>query len=151
MERTDGERRERMVLLWIEHDEADVGLFREGLAEVGIDVDLRVVPNAVQGFSFLSRRPPFAAVPRPDLVVVDLNLPLISGQRFLEELRLKPRWRSLPVVLLTSSAKPADRERAVASGARFYTKPMTWDGIVALCGELRRAMEEGLPCACRPG
>lgn len=149
MEKVDGQR-PRPVVLWIEDDDGDVELFRQGMAEAGAAFHLVVVPNAVQGLAFLARLAPFQDVPVPDLIVVDLNLPMISGHEFIREVRLRQPRLEIPMMLLTSSLKPEDRERARRAGVGFYTKPVTWDAILELCREFARALDSGRPCGCRP-
>jgi len=85
--------------------------------------------------AFLHRQGVYHSAPRPEVIVLDLKLPRVSGYAVLAALRVDPELRSIPVVVLTSSYAPRDQERSYDLEADHYvTKPI---GLEVLAGELR--------------
>jgi DNA-binding response OmpR family regulator len=93
----------------------------------------------VEALDFLHRRPPFSDAPRPDLIILDLNLPRKSGTEVLEELQSDEALRTLPVAVLTTSAEELDVVSSYNMGANCYlTKPVDLQQFLNVV----RAMEE---------
>ena len=89
------------------------------------DILMTVVENVVAAFQYLQRRDRFSSASTPDLILLDLNLPIFSGKALLEERTRHPQWRSIPVVVFTSSQR--DRAECLALGANDYVvKPNDW-------------------------
>jgi CheY-like chemotaxis protein len=134
-------------VLYVEDNPADAELADLALREVGAEVELHVVGTGPQAFEFLARRGGKAGVPPPppDLILLDLNLPVFTGAMVLAELRRHPTWSSIPVVMYTSSNLDRDRALATRLGARFENKPSNWDEALALAGRLI-ACVESRPC-----
>lgn len=103
-------------VLLAEDNPGDVDLTREGLAENKVNVELHVATDGVQAMRFLRREGEFADAPRPDLVLLDLNMPRKDGREVLEEIRGDPDLTDLPVVILTSS----EAERDVVVSYRLH-------------------------------
>jgi CheY-like chemotaxis protein len=126
-------------VLLVEDNDADVRLTREALREPGEDVRLSSVGDGEQALAFLRKQEGFADAPRPDLVLLDLNLPRKNGLEVLEELRADPEVASIPVVMLTSSSARSDIEAAYAAGVNaFVVKPHELDAFMDLIGAIRR-------------
>jgi two-component system, chemotaxis family, response regulator Rcp1 len=92
-----------VTMLMVEDNPADVCFFREALEETALPVTLHVVTNGRAAMEFLGRREAFANVPRPDVVVLDLNLPVMNGKELLAKMMLDPEFCRLPVAILTTS------------------------------------------------
>ena len=92
-----------ITVLLVEDNEGDVYFFREALEEVGLLIHLKVVPDGQAAMDCL-RRPDF----KPDVVILDLNLPIKNGREVLEEMNEDPRLRAMPVAILTSSRCESD-------------------------------------------
>jgi CheY-like chemotaxis protein len=119
----------------VEDSPADVRFFREALHLAGVRHHLSVVTNGEEALTFLRRQAPFRSAPRPDVVVLDLKLPRVSGHAVLGAIKLDPDLRSIPIVVLTSSHAPRDQERSYDLDADHYvTKPI---GLDVLAGELK--------------
>jgi len=117
-------------ILLVEDNLADVGLVREALCESGSNAKLWVTRDGVEALAFLRRVEPYADAPRPDLVLLDLNLPKKNGHELLAEIRADPGLRDLPVVIWTSSESKADIVKAYGLGAdSFVTKPLSLAGF----------------------
>jgi CheY-like chemotaxis protein len=132
-----GAHRPARVLL-VEDNDADVRLTREALREAGEDVRLSAVPDGEQALAYLRREDGFSEAPRPDLVLLDLNLPRKNGVEVLDEMRADERLASMPVIVLTSSAARQDIEACYARGANaFVVKPQDLDAFMDLIGAIR--------------
>jgi two-component system, chemotaxis family, response regulator Rcp1 len=125
-------------VLLVEDNEADVRLTREALRESGDLVRLSTVSDGEQALAYLRREEGFAAVPRPDLVLLDLNLPRKNGLEVLREMRADPDTACVPVIMLTTSSARQDVVEAYASGANcFVTKPLELDEFMDLINAIR--------------
>ena len=122
-------------ILLVEDNPADVRFFSEALHMARIRHQLSVVTNGEEAMAFLRRQRPYLAVPRPEVIVLDLKLPRVSGHAVLAAIRVDPELRSIPVVVLTSSYASRDHEKSYDLEADHYvTKPV---GLDVLAGELR--------------
>lgn len=118
--------KERFDILLVEDDLGDAGLVKIALRRGVYDTQLHHVKNSTEAFGFLRRiGPGFAEAPRPDLVLLDLNLPGRSGHEILEELKADRSLRSIPVVVLSTSEAERDVLKSYVLGANsFISKPM---------------------------
>ena len=116
---------EPVHILMVEDNEGDVLLTQLGLRDAKIAVDLTVVKDGVEAMEYLRRKGKFGAAPRPDLILLDLNLPRMDGRELLAEVNADPELRKIPVVVLTSSSADADVEGMYALHANCYVvKPV---------------------------
>ena len=121
----------RNTLLLVEDNRADALLVMESLQEVRDRVALHRTEDGEQGVAFLRRLTPYTAVPRPDLVLLDLNLPGRNGFDVLAEVKADTDLRRIPVVVLSSSSSPDDIARAYDLQANSYvTKPQDPDEFI---------------------
>jgi CheY-like chemotaxis protein len=120
------------TVLHVENENATAFVFRAAVAQANIRVSLYRVSDGEQALIYLRHLEPYAAVTRPDLVFLDLEMPRVDGWQVLVAMRDDKNLRSIPVVVLTTSCQQADKERAYALGAkRYITKPATFDVLVA--------------------
>lgn len=127
-------------LLVVEDSEADVELFREALGDVEPTVALEVVRDGEDALDLLHRRGRHHDAIRPDLVVLDLNLPRTSGLEVLQALREDedPELRRLPIVVFTTSRSPSDVSTAYdLQASSFVTKPTAFEQYLAVVGSFR--------------
>lgn len=135
---SDPDRAIPVEILLVEDSPGDVRLIRETLRETKILNRVSVVEDGVEAIAFLEREGDFADVPRPNLILLDLNLPRKNGHEVLEEIKADERFRSIPVVILTSSEEEQDIVRAYDHHANCYvTKPVGLDQF----GEIVRSLE----------
>ncbi|MBD2083015.1 response regulator [Leptolyngbya sp. FACHB-17] len=121
----------QIEILLIEDNPGDVRLTEEVLKEGKIFSRLSVVEDGVQAIDFLHHQGGFARVPRPDLILLDLNLPRKSGREVLEEIKLSSDFRRIPVVVLTTSQSEDDILRAYDFHANCYiTKPIDLEQFI---------------------
>jgi CheY-like chemotaxis protein len=127
-------------LLIVEDSESDIELLREALAEGEPDVELDIVRHGEDALAFLRRESPYADAERPDLVVLDLNLPRLGGFEVLRALRedVDARLRRLPVVVFTTSTNRDDVDQAYdLHASSFVTKPTAFDQYLETVRSLR--------------
>ncbi len=112
-------------ILLVEDNEPDVVLTQEAFREAKISNDLFVVEDGVEALEFLRRQGKYADAPRPDLILLDLNLPKKDGRAVLQDIKSDPALASIPVVILTTSNDEKDVIRAYTSHANCYiVKPV---------------------------
>ncbi|HTJ83248.1 MAG TPA: response regulator [Polyangiaceae bacterium] len=112
-------------VLLVEDNPGDADLTRETLETSKLRMEISVVIDGTQAVAHLLKRPPFEDAPRPDLILLDLNLPKMDGKEVLAEIRRHDHLRSIPVVILTSSDAEQDIAKTYALGANCYvTKPV---------------------------
>jgi len=117
-------------ILLAEDNAADVYLIREALKQCGVDAAVR---TATDGREFLELIATSDGAWRPDLIILDLNLPRHDGIEILQKLKSTETFAAVPVVVLTSSDSPRDRDAAIELGAtRFLRKPSDLDQFLQL-------------------
>ena len=125
-----GEDARPMDILLVEDNAGDVQLTREAMREGRMSSRLHVAADGVEALQFLRREGPHAGAPRPDLVLLDINLPRKDGHQVLAELKADPDLCSIPVVVLTTSQSAEDVLRVYRSHANcFITKPVDLDAF----------------------
>ena len=123
-----GSGRPRRVLLVVEDSPSDVRLVKECLRESEAFLEPNVVNNGAEAMAFLRREGTYAGAPRPDLILLDLNLPGMSGREVLARSKADDDLRRIPVVVLTSSDAYEDIAACYDLGANCYvTKPICLD------------------------
>jgi CheY-like chemotaxis protein len=117
----------RTTMLYVEDEEDDVFFMRRAVKAAGGDLELQSASDVPSAIAYLQGREVYAdreTYPFPDLILLDLNLPTVSGFELLEWVREQPEFNRLPVVIYSSSGREEDRERAGSLGANDYlTKP----------------------------
>jgi two-component system, chemotaxis family, response regulator Rcp1 len=122
-----------MQVLLVEDNPGDVRLTREALKDAKVHLELNVVPDGVEAMEFLNRVGSYAESPRPDLVLLDLNLPRKDGREVLAEIKSDPALQTIPVVVLTTSASEADILRTYMLHANCYiSKPVDMEGFLTV-------------------
>lgn len=107
-------------LLLVEDNPGDVDLIKEGLESGRIPMTISVAGDGRAALAALRHKPPFADTPRPDLILLDINLPALSGVEVLREIKSDEFLRRIPVVMLTSSDSAQDIATCYDLGANCY-------------------------------
>ncbi len=129
---------EPIEILLVEDNPGDARLAAEALKENKVSNNLHQVRDGVEAMRFLRREAPYAGVPVPDLILLDLNLPRKDGREVLEEIKGDPELRLVPVVVLTTSAAERDLIKSYNLHANAYViKPIDLDRFI----EVVRAIE----------
>jgi CheY-like chemotaxis protein len=128
---TDESEARPIDVLLVEDDEGDVVMTREALDEGRVRNRLHVVRDGVEAVNFLRRTNGHDDAPRPDLILLDLNLPRRDGRSVLEDIKNDPDLRRIPVVVLSTSEAVEDVSRSYDLHANAYvTKPVDFDEFV---------------------
>jgi CheY-like chemotaxis protein len=112
-------------VLLVDDDPADIALIGQSFTEHQAPVSLHVTNDGVQALAFLRREEGYTEVPRPDLILLDLNMPRMDGRAVLAEVKSDRDLATIPVVMLTTSDQPGDIAASYAGHANAYvTKPI---------------------------
>lgn len=130
----------RPVILYVENDANDVILLRITFEKIDFPAQIIPVPDGEKAQAYLDGLGAFEdrhQYPRPDLVLMDLKMPRVSGFEVTRWIRAHPALDALPIVILTSSEHPEDRAAALAAGANgFCIKPVGLDELEGLVREI---------------
>lgn len=130
-------------LLHVEDEDASAVLLRLALDAAKIDISVYRVSDGDEALKFLSRTEPYAEARQPDVIFLDLNIPRMDGWQLLGEITADESLRSIPIVVLSTTSRPADKARALTLGARHYlTKPLVFEGWIT---EVELACKKLLP------
>ena len=122
-----------MNVLLVEDNPGDVRLTREALKDAKVHLNLYVVNDGVEAMDFLTHKGAYVSKPRPDLVLLDLNLPRKDGRAVLAEIKSDDALKTIPVVILTTSASDIDIQRSYLLHANcFISKPVDMDGFLTV-------------------
>lgn len=126
-------------ILLVEDNLADIELTKEALHDGNVANTLHVVRDGEEALKFLKQAGPFSNAKRPDLVLLDLNLPKISGREVLDQIKQDQALKSIPVIVLTTSKDEEDILRSYKLHANSYiTKPVDFDQFATVI----RSIEE---------
>ena len=124
---------EPINILLVEDNPGDVRLTIEALREGKVHNHLSVARDGVEALAFLRQEAPFADAPRPDVILLDLNLPKKDGREVLAEIKADEQLRRIPVVVLTTSKAEEDILRSYALHANCYvTKPVDLEQFITV-------------------
>ena len=127
----------RLDVLLIEDDPRDARLFREALGDLSAWCQVTVAKNGAEALDMLFRRGKFSDYRMPDLIVLDLNLPILSGHEVLTALKANEELSIIPVIVLTTSQQPADIRKAYDLGAASYIlKPHDLEQFIRIAQSL---------------
>lgn len=128
---TEQDRAKPIEILLVEDNPGDVRLTIEALKEGKVHNHLSVAADGVQAMDFLRRQGKFADAPRPDLILLDLNLPRKDGREVLAEIKNDDNFKRIPVVVLTTSKAEGDVIRSYNLHANCYiTKPVDLEQFI---------------------
>src|SRR5436190_600730 len=131
----EGER--QIEVLLVEDDPGDVMMTREAFQDYKLRNELHVVSDGAEAMAFLRQEGEYAGRPRPDLVLLDLNLPRMDGRQVLEAIKSDPELASIPVVVLTTSENEDDVLRSYSLHANAYvTKPVDFEQFIRVIRQI---------------
>ena len=124
-------------ILMVEDNPADARLTEEALKEGLLCNRLHLARDGVEAMKFLRREEPFRDAPRPDVVLLDLNLPRKDGREVLAEIKTDPSLKNIPVVVLTTSEAEQDIIKSYALHANCYvTKPVDLQRFIEIVRQI---------------
>ena len=125
-------------ILLVEDNPDDVELTRIAMLDAGLSADLSVVADGMEALHFLRQEDPWGHADRPDMILLDLNLPQLDGRELLKIIKADAALCSIPVVVLTTSVDRNDVQAAYESHANsFISKPADFDQYVRALQSLR--------------
>ena len=135
--------RSRLRILLVEDNRADVFLVEEAIKAHGVPVEIHAVEDGAEAVAVIERAETDPDAFFPGIVVLDLNLPKKSGAEVLRLMRQSPRFKTLPVIVLTSSDSIRDRTEVARLGAdRYFRKPATYDEFLEVGAVLNEMLAE---------
>jgi CheY-like chemotaxis protein len=124
-------------VLLVEDDPGDVLIAREAMAAGQLSTRLEVVSDGVEAIAYLRQEEGYAGVRRPDLILLDLNLPRKSGHEVLADIKADPDLRRIPVVVLTTSRAAEDVARSYDLHASVHvSKPVDFDDYAGVVKQI---------------
>jgi len=139
---------EQLQILLAEDNPSDVLLVRHVLQEHDIPNELHVISDGAEAISALTLLGRPNGIPRPDLLLLDMNLPKVDGPQFLSEFRRHPLCSGVPVIVFSSSDQARDRSRVQAFDvAHYFKKPASYDEFLELGALVKSAVAEHSPKA----
>jgi two-component system, chemotaxis family, response regulator Rcp1 len=131
------EGRRYIEVLLVEDSPGDVRLTREAFRDANTAMRLHVTSDGAEAIAFLHREGEHSEAPRPDIILLDLNLPKIDGREVLAHIKQNPDLKSIPTAILSISDAPADIARSYQLQANCYlAKPAQWDAFVILVNSI---------------
>lgn len=123
--------RRALSILLVDDDPGDVLMIQEALEASDATRDVNVVNDGDDALAYLRKLPPYTEAVRPDVMLLDLNMPRMSGHEVLAEVKADAELRSIPIVILTTSQAPADvRESYTLHANAYVTKPINLDDLI---------------------
>ncbi|WP_311202404.1 response regulator [Micromonospora chalcea] len=114
-------------VLLVEDDPADVALIEESLATHALPAELHHVPDGLEAMAFLRRQGQYVDAPRPELILLDLNMPRVNGREVLAEIKIGSGLKAIPVVVFTPARSTSTRWPAAPRGPTSTSPdPSTW-------------------------
>ncbi len=127
-----------LQVLIVEDDLGDVALVQSAFAEHSAACQLHHGADGGEALAFLRRQPPYADAPRPDLIMLDLNMPRVDGRQALTAIKADDDLKSIPTIVFTTSAAAADVAASYTAHANAYvTKPINLDDYDRVVMQIR--------------
>jgi CheY-like chemotaxis protein len=130
----------QLTVLLVEDNPRDVRLTQRAFQQAGLPHDLRVVRDGDEALAYLHREGAYKeteTAPRPDVILLDLNLPRMGGHELLREVKQDSRFKQVPIIVLTTSERPDDVRLAYDAGANAYLlKPVEFSRFTEVIGQL---------------
>ena len=123
----------------IDDDSEDQELLMEAFCELNISIKFSTAVNGREGINKLTD----GSVQKPDLIIVDLNMPMINGKQFLAEIKNNPLFKELTVIICSTSANDKDiKESLVLGAAQYFQKPSSYDTLKKELASILESMKE---------
>tara|TARA_R110002049_G_scaffold20846_7_gene76617 strand:+ start:734 stop:1174 length:441 start_codon:yes stop_codon:yes gene_type:complete len=119
-------------ILLVEDNEGDILLTKEAFAEVKVKTHISVARNGKEALDFLFKRGDYIGVSKPDLILLDINLPVYNGHEVLEQIKADSILKSIPIIVLTTSSNKKDIDLAYKNHCNSYVeKPLNLSDFIA--------------------
>ena len=122
-----------MNILVVEDNEPEQIIMREAFKEANVTHDLHMVKDGIEALEFLHGKGDFANAPKPDLIILDLNMPRKNGLEVLSDIKNSPKWEHIPVLVFSNSEFSRDICQCYSKGVNAYlSKPVDFQGFIDL-------------------
>jgi len=122
-----------MNVLVVEDNEPEQVIMKEAFKEARVHHDLYMVKDGIEALEFLNGKEAFKDVPKPDIIILDLNMPRKNGLEVLSDIKNSPKWEHIPVLVFSNSEFNGDICRAYTLGVNAYlSKPVDFQGFIDL-------------------
>jgi CheY-like chemotaxis protein len=128
-------------LLLAEDNLPDALLIRETIQAEQLGVDVHIVADGEMAIDFITRAAMDPNAPTPHLMLLDLNLPKLDCFEVLRRVRASEQFKSIPVIIVTSSDSPGDRSEAAKLGASYFRKPVSYEEFIKIGDVLRHFLK----------
>ncbi|MFI4910055.1 MAG: response regulator [Sedimentisphaeraceae bacterium JB056] len=129
----------KVTILLAEDNPADKMLFEVGLRSSRLDAELCWVKDGVQVMNFLKKEDVYSDAPKPEIAILDLNMPRKGGQQIVEEIKSNEKLKDILTIVLTTSDAETDRQNCYNSGVdKFMIKPLEFTGIQEIIKEIEK-------------
>ena len=125
----------------VEDNLADALLVREALREAGLSLDVHPAADGELAIAFIEKAESDPTAPSPDVVILDINLPRVDGFEVLRRIRASERFRSLPVMIMTSSDSPADKNESARLANGYFRKCPDYEEFLRIGPAVRQLLE----------
>lgn len=120
-----------MNILVVEDNEPEQVIMKEAFKEAAVDHELHMVRDGIEAIEFLKRQGDFHHVPKPDLIILDLNMPRKNGLEVLTDIKNNPKWSHIPVLIFSNSEFSGDICKSYALGVNAYlNKPVDFETFI---------------------
>jgi len=120
--------------LYVDDDEDDQALFSAAMRQLSPTTEIIQARNGLEALNYLNTGTGHSGL--PNLIVLDLNMPVLDGRETFERLRLNPELRGIPTVIFSSSLNPNDKVLFKSQGAEFISKPNDYSQLSRLASEM---------------
>lgn len=118
-------------ILLVEDNEGDIFLTKEAFEESKLKTKISIVRNGQEALDFLYKKAKFEEVEKPDLILLDINIPIFNGHEVLEKIKADSTLKKIPVIMLTTSSNPKDIDKAYSNHCNSYVKkPINMDDFL---------------------
>jgi len=132
-------------ILLIEDNPPDVMILKMALDKAGANYEISTIADGAEAVDFVRRQDAGASAPKPDVILLDLNIPKKDGREVLREIRGSAALKAVPVVILSGAQSPRDTEELLRlSPAALLAKPLDFDGVLQLGRTIKGFLEGGL-------
>lgn len=122
-----------MNILIIEDNKPEQVILQEAFTEAGVQCQLSMVNDGIEALRFMNQEGEFKDAPRPQLIILDLNLPRKNGREVLVEIKNNPQWSHIPILIFSNSESPRDIQECYSRHASAYlNKPSSFQEFVEL-------------------
>lgn len=118
----DNQKMKLAHILLVEDNEGDIILTKEAFEECKVKTKISIAKNGKEALDFVFKRGEYTNVKRPDLILLDINIPIFNGHEVLRQIKADPELKKIPVIMLTTSSNQKDLDEAYGNHCNSYVK-----------------------------